>query len=640
MSIPAKDKPRNPKLDEFIASLHHRNIEAVSKQYNLVATKIASHMRDKQIEAGLLRPPKRVADELSNDTPGKPLKKVCQRTSTDQPSRLMIQDSAGSSHLRQSTDPTTHYDLTYNTDQELAGTGTETVAYDDSSGGRNDGPGPQNAAVGIRDDQLSIPSPQSTSCNRLHESLEQNIIPSNPKTTAAAMSTTSTPSPASNPDAETQPGRENTLSDRLQTESQKPDAVSGALSLGPNSLPADGSPRSDHTASSHPNSGIPQEQHPFLLRPNHTDISGISEPMPNKFKSMPSQQQSPRTQQNSQFQGDDLQTSQQSTAIGHMDMGETVASVSTPVTEPRYFESSQNINEKSAGQKSAPIVAQDEEEEQQPGSSHSELQNRDWDIQAGADHAGNPDTCLQADTMRMHNLLNESQDSRSATESCQSGYCSGPATNDDAQAQLKRFSSQQLAERSMPGRTTTSRGATGLPTPPHMGPGQEGVSSDIRDAYDQQTASTPNTRFSHTGPTLSQHRPPNSQPASGPSADSSSWRSYTTVTRSTSPWRQASLCTPAQNLSVMRSASVDTTGCNSSESSGGMPRPEDSTSSAILLPTYDNALAPAKDSPFDGTNFRAEIYSENPKSYWDMVKEFHVETSWDRWLQGDARHSL
>ncbi|KPA36607.1 hypothetical protein FLAG1_10612 [Fusarium langsethiae] len=257
MSLPTGDNPSNPKLDEHIATLRDRNIEAVSEQYKLVATKIATYMRDKQIEAGLLKPSKRVADEISNDTPGTPLKKVYS---------------------------TTHYDLTYGTGQESAGTGTEMVADDDSSGGRIDGPEPPNAALGLCNDQLSIPSPQYTSHNRLQKFPENNAMLSSPKTTAATMSTTSTPSPASNTDAETQPGRENTLSDRLQTESQKPDAISGALSSGSGSLLADGSPPSDHM-----------------------DISSVSASMPDKFIYMPSQQQSSHEQrQISQFHDSDM----------------------------------------------------------------------------------------------------------------------------------------------------------------------------------------------------------------------------------------------------------------------------------------------------------------------------------------------
>ncbi|KAG7423600.1 hypothetical protein Forpi1262_v015389 [Fusarium oxysporum f. sp. raphani] len=504
LSLPTEKKPKRLAYEKLLRDLDRRKLGDVSEKYKPAADKIASYMEEKQIAAGLLRVTKRAADELSRDPRETRSKKVCRRTGPDQPS--ITQD-----------------DLTCDTGHVSTGPGTGRVADD----GRNDGSGPQNAAVVIRDDQLRTPSPQPTSRNRLHESLEQNVIPSNPKTTAATMSTTLTPSPASNTDAETQPGRENTLSDRLQTESQNPDAVSSALSSSSNSLPADGPPRSGHTASSHPNSEIPQEQPPFLQSPSHTDISSVSAPMPDKFNSMPSQQQSSHIQQqHSQFHGDDLQTSQQSKIIGHMDMSEAVASVSTPVPEPRYFESSQNINEKSAGQESAPILAQGEED-QQPGSSHSELQNRDWDIEAGAEHAGIPDTCPQADNTRTYNLLNESQDSRSATESCQSGYCPSPATNDDAVVnagrhlrrsptergrtddestspllpndvhdQTKRFSSQQRAELSSSERTTTNSGPTGHPTSSLVESRQEDTSPNVGNAYHWQTESTSNTSFS------------------------------------------------------------------------------------------------------------------------------------------------
>ncbi|KAI8396440.1 hypothetical protein FOFC_20988 [Fusarium oxysporum] len=503
MSLPTNGEPKKPKLDKFIATLRDRNIAAVSEQYTLAATEIASYMRNKQIEAGLLKPPKRAADELSYDTPGMPLKKVCRRTGPDQPSRLMIQDSAGSSHARQSTDS-------------------------NSSGGRNDGSGPQNAAAGILDDELSISSPHSTSCNRLYESLEQNTIPSNCKTTTITMSTTSTPSPAPNTDAETQPRRENSLSDRLQTEIQRPGAVSGAFPSGSSPLPAAGSARCDHTVSSHANSGTPRAQPPFLPSPSHTDMSSITAPMLHESNSMPSRQQSSYEQQQSnQFHGDDLQASRQPTIIGQMDMNETVASFITPVPEPLHFESSQNINEKSAGQGSATIVAHNEEEEQHSGSSHRELQNRGWDIEAGAEHARNPDTCPQADNTRTYNLLNESQDSRSATESCQSRYCPSPATNDDAMVnagrhlrrsptergstddestspllpndvhdQTKRFSNQRRAELSSSERTTRNWGPTGHPTSSLVESRQEDTSPNVGNAYHWQTESTSNTSLS------------------------------------------------------------------------------------------------------------------------------------------------
>ncbi|KAF5969783.1 hypothetical protein FBULB1_10022, partial [Fusarium bulbicola] len=540
MSLPTEGKPSNRKLDEHIATLRNRNIEAVSEQYKLAATKIATYMRDKQIMAGLLKPSKRVADELS-DTPGTPLKKVCQRTSPDQPLRWIIQDSAGSSHLRQSTHSTTRYDLTYGTGQESAGTGTETVADDDSSGGRIDGPEPPNAALGLPNDQLSIPSPHSTSHNLLQKFPENNAMLLSPKTTAATMSTTSTPSPAPNTDVETQPRRENSLSDRLQTDIQRPDAVSGALSLGSSSSLGDGSPLSGHTTSS------------------HTDISSASASTPDKFNAIPSQRQSSHEQpQNSQLHVDDLHTSQQSTIIGHMGMGETVAGVSAPASE--YLESRQNINKEGTGQKSSPLVAQDERGDQKPGSPHSENQNQGWGIMAGAEHAGIPVTGPQADNKRTYNLLNESQAPRSATYSPQSAYSPGWATNNEAMLDAGQFLRQSPAERTMvdeissygfgcastnstaslPGQQVAIRGlqehtswsATGFPSPSLVEPGQGGTSSDIGDAYDQQPGSTPDTRFTPTSLTPSQFQPPSSQPASGPRVDTSNLLSHGTVTAS------------------------------------------------------------------------------------------------------------
>jgi hypothetical protein len=520
ISLPTKKNPSSPGLEKLITSLRSRNIEAVSKLYESAADPITEHMKIKQTEAGLLKTFKRSADELSTDPRETQSKKPCRRTSPDQPSCLVIQESTGNSHIERFSNQSLLRQSTRSITQD--GLACDTGVADD---GRNDGSGPQTAAVVIRGDQLRTPSPQPTSRNLLHESLEQNAIPSNPKTTATTMSATPIQSLASSTDAETQPGWENALSDRLQTESQNLDAVSSALSSGSNSLPADGSPRSDHVASSHPNSGIPQEQPPTLQSPSHTDISSVSAPMPDIFNSMSSQQQLSH-EKHSQFQGDDLQTSQQSTTICHMDMGETVASASTPVPEPLYHESSQDINEKSIGQESAPIVAQDEEE-QQSGSSQSELQSRDWDIDAGAEHAGILDTCPQADNTRTYTLLNESQDSRSATESCQSGYCPTPPTNHDAMVnadrhlrrsptergstddesispllpnnvsdQTKRFSSQQRAELSSSERTTTNRGPTGHPTSSLVESRQEDTSPNVGNVYHWQTESTSNTSLS------------------------------------------------------------------------------------------------------------------------------------------------
>ncbi|KAF5979010.1 hypothetical protein FCOIX_5554 [Fusarium coicis] len=509
LPLPKDEKSKGSAYEKLLRDLDRRKLGAVSEKYKTAADKIASYMEHKQINAGLLRVPKRPADGVSRDPRETRSKKVCRRNSPDQPSCFVIKDSTG-------------------TGQESAGTGTEMVAGDNSSGDGIDGPEPPNAALGLRNDQLSIPSPQSTSHNLLQKFPENNAMLLSPKTTAATMSTTSTPSPAPNTDAETQPRLENSLSDRLQTEIQRPDAVSGAFSLGSSSLLGDGSPLSGHTASS------------------HTDISSASASTPDKFNAIPSQQQSSHEQpQNSQLHVDDLHTSQQSTIVGHMGMGETIAGVSAPASE--YLESSQNINKEGTGQKSSPLVAQHERGDQQPGSPHSENQNQGWGIMAGAEHAGIPDTGPQADNTRTYNLLNESQAPWSATYSSQSGYFPGWATNNEAILEAGRFLRQSPAERvtddgisgyefgctstnstaSLPGEQVairdlqehTSWNRAGLPSPSHMEPGQEGTSSDIGDAYDQQPVNTPNTRFSPTSLTPSQLQSPSSQPATGPRAD-------------------------------------------------------------------------------------------------------------------------
>ncbi|VTT78661.1 unnamed protein product [Fusarium fujikuroi] len=325
LSLPKDKKHEGPAYRKLLRYLDRRKLGAVSEKYKTAADNIASYMEHKQIEAGLLRVPKRPADGVSRDPRETRSKKVCRRNSPDQPSCFVIQDSTGNSHvehssdqflLRQSTVSITQDSLTYGTSQESAGTGTEMVADDDGSGDGIDGHEPPNAALGLRNDQLSIPSPLSTSYNLLQRFPENNAMLSSPKTTAATMSTTSTPSPAPNTDAETQPRRGNSLSDRLQTEIQRPDTVSGAPPLGSSFLLGDGSPLSGLTASS------------------HTDISSASASTPDKFNAIPSQQQSSHEQpQNSQLHVDDLHTSQQSTIIGHMDMEESIAGVSAPASE-------------------------------------------------------------------------------------------------------------------------------------------------------------------------------------------------------------------------------------------------------------------------------------------------------------------
>ncbi|KAI8397395.1 hypothetical protein FOFC_20667 [Fusarium oxysporum] len=166
------------------------------------------------------------------------------------------------------------------------------------------------------------------------------------------------------------------------------------------------------------------------------------------------------------------------------------------------------------------------------------------------------------DLHRQAGLLDddESQDSRSATYSCQSGYCSCRATNDDTMVDAGRSLRQSPTERatddgisscgfgctstnstaSLPGEQVAIRGlqehtswnATGLPSPSLVEPGQEGTSSGIGDAYDQQPGNMPNTRFSPTSLTPSQFQPPSSQPASGPRVDTSNLLSHGTVTAS------------------------------------------------------------------------------------------------------------
>ncbi|CZR49718.1 uncharacterized protein FPRO_14804 [Fusarium proliferatum ET1] len=140
----------------------------------------------------------------------------------------------------------------------------------------------------------------------------------------------------------------------------------------------------------------------------------------------------------------------------------------------------------------------------------------------------------------------ESRESWSATNSCQSMYCSVPATNDDAMVDAGQFLRQSPTERttddgissygfgctstnstaSLPAEQVairslqehTSWNATGHPSPSLVEPRQEGTSSGIGDAYNQQPGSTPNTRFSPTSLTPSQLQSPSSQPASGPRA--------------------------------------------------------------------------------------------------------------------------
>ncbi|EGU87798.1 hypothetical protein FOPG_16811 [Fusarium oxysporum f. sp. conglutinans race 2 54008] len=306
------------------------------------------------------------------------------------------------------------------------------------------------------------------------------------------------------------------------------------------------------------------------------------------------------------------------------------------------------------------------------------------------------DTGTQADTMRTHNLLDASQDSQSATDSCQSRDCSGPATNDDAMVntgqplqpspaeratdsiisnyeygctstnfstlpdkqaatqdlqehtmaedppfpcspilpnslhdQTKRFQSQQRAELSSSERTTTSWSATGLPSPSLVEPGQEGASSDIRDAYDRQSGSTPNIRFSPTSLTSTQFRPPSSQPASGPRVDTSDLHSHGTVTASALTSPETPFSAPGQTTSTMQSASIGSTNFDSFGSSEHIPQSEDSRLSELFLPNCDHALESTTSSTFDAqaTNYPGET---SPKVF-SIYDELLRDGSWDMW---------
>ncbi|KAF4455916.1 hypothetical protein F53441_1854 [Fusarium austroafricanum] len=131
VSLPTKKTPNPPAYEKLLRDLDRRKLGDVSEKYKPAADRIASHMEEKQIAAGLLRVPKRAADELSRDPGETRSKKIRRRTGPDQLS--ITQD-----------------DLMCDTGHVSTGPGTGRVADD----GRNDGSGPQNAAVGIRGDQF------------------------------------------------------------------------------------------------------------------------------------------------------------------------------------------------------------------------------------------------------------------------------------------------------------------------------------------------------------------------------------------------------------------------------------------------------------------------------------------------------
>ncbi|KAF5700431.1 hypothetical protein FMUND_14343 [Fusarium mundagurra] len=100
-----KDKKYNaPAYEKLLRDLDRRKLGAVSEKYKTAADKIASYTEQKQIDAGLLRVPKRPADGVSRDPRETRSKKVCRRNSPDQPSCFVIQDSTGNSHVEHSSD--------------------------------------------------------------------------------------------------------------------------------------------------------------------------------------------------------------------------------------------------------------------------------------------------------------------------------------------------------------------------------------------------------------------------------------------------------------------------------------------------------------------------------------------------------